>query len=369
MYVGKQAFTHYDFSNYEDFDRDYAFVTVYNGVSVAGSGGGWKQVSKAEYDAFQGDKEIKSVTLDEETWKKEAAQYGEAPVGPYFKDQVKGERLPVGHDYQPKAGETLFPLGKEVDSYTYEKATKLAKPYNNGQRCEGQCPIEVDGKLKLDTSEDPIAITEAEYKELAAKKAKGEYLGKLEAKDGSWYKTQYWVVQWYAIKDDYVVYKKITGYFIKEPFAVTIKDVGRLGDNVGGQGFAWNQPTGKYVRTFGYPYAKHPDGSKPYSGVTPKWCYGKTGAKATKVASLKIEEHVALKCAVTGGYNGAPWLLKYSNAKRMGYVNGVTSVLYDTDSNDRWDYMSTPYFDGETAAVYTAAANVWSGSIIPKADS
>ncbi|NUS02833.1 MAG: hypothetical protein HOV97_09715, partial [Nonomuraea sp.] len=136
-----------------------------------------------------------------------------------------------------------------------------------------------------------------------------------------------------------------------------------------GQGFAWNQPTGKYVRTFGYPYAKHPDGSKPYSGVTPKWCYGKTGAKATQVPSLKIEEHISLKCAVTGGYNGAPWLLKYSNAKRMGYVNGVTSVLYDTDGNDRWDYMSSPYFDGETNSVYAAAANSWSGTILPKADS
>ncbi|NUP04421.1 MAG: hypothetical protein HOW59_41480, partial [Nonomuraea sp.] len=27
IYVGKQAFTHYDFDTYEDYDRDYAFVT------------------------------------------------------------------------------------------------------------------------------------------------------------------------------------------------------------------------------------------------------------------------------------------------------------------------------------------------------
>ncbi|MFD2349085.1 hypothetical protein ACFSTC_06345 [Nonomuraea ferruginea] len=40
IYVGKQAFTHYDFDVYEDFDRDYAFVTVYNGVKL---GGGHRQ--------------------------------------------------------------------------------------------------------------------------------------------------------------------------------------------------------------------------------------------------------------------------------------------------------------------------------------
>ncbi|MEO3862131.1 hypothetical protein [Acrocarpospora sp. B8E8] len=32
IYVGKQAFTHYDYDVYEDGDRDYAFVNVYNGV-------------------------------------------------------------------------------------------------------------------------------------------------------------------------------------------------------------------------------------------------------------------------------------------------------------------------------------------------
>ncbi|HLU75136.1 MAG TPA: hypothetical protein VKZ82_23360, partial [Nonomuraea sp.] len=132
-----------------------------------------------------------------------------------------------------------------------------------------------------------------------------------------------------------------------------------------GQGFAWNQPTGKYVRTFGYPFAKHPDGSKPYTGKTPKWCYGKTGPAKTKAAKYKVEEHTSLKCAVTGGYNGGPWLFKYSNAKRLGYVNGVTSLLHDTDGNDRWDHISSPYFDGETAQVYNAAKNVWSGQITP----
>ncbi|MFI7689280.1 trypsin-like serine peptidase [Nonomuraea sp. NPDC049655] len=206
IYVGKQAFTHYDFDNYEDYDRDYAFVTVYNGIQFDGV----KQVDRKDFERFSGPK-----------------------------------RAWGGHYY--------------------------------------------------------ILLS---------------------------------------------------------------KDAGRLGDAVGGQGFAWNQPTGKFVRTFGYPAAPHPDGNKPYSGVTPKHCYGKTTAKTVGASWLKIEEHVGLKCAVTPGYDGGPWLLNYSNAKRLGYVNGVTSTFADQDGNDRIDYITSPYFDGETAAVYKAATNFPSGKIV-----
>ncbi|MFI7641971.1 trypsin-like serine peptidase [Nonomuraea sp. NPDC049400] len=206
IYVGKQAFTHYDFDTYEDYDRDYAFVTVYNGVQLEG-------IKAVDRKAFQ-------------SW-----------TGP--------------------------------------------------KRAWG-----------------------------------GRY------------------------------------------YILVSKDVGRLGDVVGGQGVAWNQPTGKAVRTFGYPSAPHPDGNKVYSGVTPKHCYGKTSAKAVGAPWLKIEEHIGLKCAVTPGYDGGPWLSNYSNAKRLGYVNGVTSTFADQDGNDRIDYITSPYFDGETAAVYNSAKNVWSGKIV-----
>ncbi|GLX01801.1 hypothetical protein [Microtetraspora sp. NBRC 16547] len=39
VYVGKQAFTHHDFATYRDLDRDYAFVTVYNGLAPQPSRG------------------------------------------------------------------------------------------------------------------------------------------------------------------------------------------------------------------------------------------------------------------------------------------------------------------------------------------
>ena len=67
---------------------------------------------------------------------------------------------------------------------------------------------------------------------------------------------------------------------------------------------------------------------------------------------------------MTSGSDGAPWLVKYSSAKRLGYVNGVTSLFGDTDSNGRIDVNTSAYFDGETAAVYNKAAAVWSGSIV-----
>ncbi|MFC4588153.1 trypsin-like serine peptidase [Sphaerisporangium corydalis] len=142
----------------------------------------------------------------------------------------------------------------------------------------------------------------------------------------------------------------------------TWKDAGRLGDNVGGQGFAWNQKIGEPVYAFGYPAGPHPDGDKPFTGVTPKWCYGKTKPAGVS-AAYKAEAQIALKCSMTAGSAGGPWIAKYSSTKRLGYVNGVTSLIGDSDGNGRYDFSTSAYFDSETYAVYKSAANLWSGSI------
>ncbi|MFG1944942.1 trypsin-like serine peptidase [Nonomuraea sp. NPDC048826] len=326
IYVGKQAFTHYDFDVYEDFDRDYAFVTVYNGIG--GSLNKPKQVTKAEFDAYKGDKDVKQTQVSFEEYKKGKL---DPKTTEYYSVDPGSRAQKVGPDYPGAVVEK-----KEVSKSEWWRA-----------------PVGKANGAKYGEPET-VQVTKSEY---LAYRGPGE---KNKDRAGNYTITRYYVQQWYKPGTEFKFLR--TDFYI---IVHEVRDVGRLGDVVGGQGFAWNQPTGKYVRTFGYPYAKHPDGSKPYSGNTPKWCYGKTGAKTTQVPSLKIEEHVSLKCAVTGGYNGAPWLFKYSNAKRLGYVNGVTSVLYDTDGNDRWDYMSSPYFDGETAAVYNAAKNVWSGQITP----
>ncbi|WP_245967090.1 trypsin-like serine peptidase [Sphaerisporangium album] len=140
------------------------------------------------------------------------------------------------------------------------------------------------------------------------------------------------------------------------------EDAGRLGDNVGGQGFAWNQKIGQPVYAFGYPAGVHPDGDQPYSGHTPKYCYGKTTA-AGVASAFKAEAQIAIKCSFTAGASGGPWIAQYSSTKRLGYINGVTSLVGDSDGNDRYDFATSPYFDSETYAVYTLASNLGSGPI------
>ncbi|MEV0970210.1 trypsin-like serine peptidase [Microtetraspora glauca] len=136
-----------------------------------------------------------------------------------------------------------------------------------------------------------------------------------------------------------------------------------LGSTVGAQGFAWNQKTGTAHFAFGYPASAHPDGNKPYTGVTAKWAYGKTSGKTPVSSALKIDEQITLKAAFTWGADGGPWLIKYSNTKRTGYIDGVTSLVVDSDDNDRYDTLSSAYFDGETKSVYSEAAASWSGNV------
>ncbi|MFI6395578.1 trypsin-like serine peptidase [Nonomuraea sp. NPDC050547] len=331
IYVGKQAFTHYDFSTYEDYDRDYAFVTVYNGVQLGN--GTAKKVSKAEFDKYQGVKDAKDVEITR-------AEFRKCKLDPTSIEACwvkKGsDAEPTGPDYP---GAEVAKVEVSADKY---KDAKIGK--GNGFKF---------GEPVTEIVTDPAAKAYVENQ----KKDPVKYPAtvKQDAR-GNWTITHYYVQQWYKPGQATKFYK--TEFYIIEGF---VKDAGRLGDNVGGQGFAWNQPTGKYVRVFGYPAAPHPDGNKNYTGITPKWCYGKTSSKLAASAAKKIEEHVALKCAMTEGADGGPWLLKYSNAKRIGYVNGVTSTFADQNGNDRVDTITSPYFDGETAAVYKAAAKVWSG--------
>ncbi|PZG15099.1 trypsin-like serine peptidase [Nonomuraea aridisoli] len=362
IYAGKQAFTHYDFDVFEDFDRDYAFVTVYNGLNLSVTGRSVKQVNKAEYDAWKGPKKLKVEEISKDAYDAGVSQYG--PEGPYAYDVVKGGVTNVGHDYVAKEGETKLLLGKEVTEFDYNKAPAATDTLVNGEKCPSWCQIDPTDATVKGESGKTVAISEAEYKELVAAKAAGKFLGKVEAKDGSFYKTQYWVKQWVKVDADQMKYYKVIGYFIITPPSVGLKDAGRLGDNVGGQGVAWNQGPGKTVRTFGYPYGPHLDGNRPYTGVTPKWCYGKSASKVLTIASKKVEEQQSLKCAVTAGYDGGPWLSNYSNAKRLGYVSGVTSLIADTDKNDRYDTITSAIFDGETAAIYKAASAAWSGKLV-----
>ncbi|HEX8005988.1 MAG TPA: hypothetical protein VF482_06110, partial [Trebonia sp.] len=107
----------------------------------------------------------------------------------------------------------------------------------------------------------------------------------------------------------------------------------------------------------------HPDGNYAYSGKTLKWSYGKTFAASA--SSIKAEELVGVKSSFTGeGALGSSWLLNYKSARRIGYLNGVTIGVSDTDKNNRYDTSVSPYFDGELYGVYSVAKNLWSGRIV-----
>ncbi|MFC7647981.1 trypsin-like serine peptidase [Streptosporangium lutulentum] len=369
IYVGKTAYTHYDFSVYNDRDRDYAFVTVYNGIQVGG--GTTKEVKKSEFDAAKTGKFVKKTPITAEQYAKGVAQYGEA--GPYKSKDVdpKVETVAMPKDARDKGelDKYLLPNGHDgvkLSSVEVSEATYNAAP--DGDAVGGK-DWSVDNNSKYESKSQPVAISKDEYDALTAQKADGKFpLGlKLtttqddKKNDVAWFKQQFFVKKW--IKSTVQTTYWVETYYLASDF---IKDAGRLGDNVGGQGFTWNQKPGQTVYVFGYPAGAHPDGNKAFTGVTPKWCYGKTAATKYVSAADKVEEHVGLKCSMTTGSDGAPWLVKYSSAKRLGYVNGATSLFGDANKDGRIDTNTSAYFDGETAAVYNQAAAVWSGSIVTK---
>ncbi|WP_235995508.1 trypsin-like serine peptidase [Nonomuraea montanisoli] len=143
-----------------------------------------------------------------------------------------------------------------------------------------------------------------------------------------------------------------------------LANFGRLVDNVGGQGLAWNQPVDSTVDLFGYPAGPHPDGRRPYTGESLESSGGRT--TTATAPSLKAENLLAVDSPFTGeGSLGSSWLLRYDKASGRGYLNGLTISVADTDANQRYDTSLSPYFDGEAQAVYAAAGTHWSGAVLP----
>ena len=333
IYVGKQAWTHYDFTVYEDYDKDYAFVNVYNGFSI----GDREEVSKEEFDKWTGDKWTESKEISEKQYREILDKYG--------------PKAPVWHEVQRNSEASGPAAGNWLGRVEVTEAQYNAAPEPRGQQWQ-----KVANGTRAGTKD--TALTQAEYEKLLDEKAAGKVLGKVwKDRRGNYWLTQYFLNQWYKKSKD-------VKYYLDFFYVGKVKDVGTLSKNVGAQGFAWNQKRGTNVFAFGYPAAEHPDGNKPYTGVTQKWSYGKTYTAIN--SKLKAEESIGLKSAMTAGADGGPLIWQYSSAKRVGYINGVISWFGDADGNGRIDFIASPYFDGETKQVYDAAANAWSGSIVGK---
>ncbi|MFI9592064.1 trypsin-like serine peptidase [Nonomuraea sp. NPDC052265] len=364
IYAGAYAFTAYDLDVYDDYDGDFAFVAVHNGILDATAKP--TEVTKAKFEAYDGPK----WTVEEKT-QVTKAQY-EAYLAKPQNDKTRAFMV-------PGTEATLANPGGDGALYTPKEVSESA--YGTGAATDPFKIPTAEAKNNTPAGVTIEYVTKAQYDAyLAAKKAGKEgYLGrpisgdqvanaadgkaygpKYDDANGPWAVVHFFIKQWIVPGKDAKYYLVETHYFTKD----RLKDAGRLGDVVGGQGFAWNQPRGQKVTVFGYPGDPHPDGDKPYTGVTPKWCSGKTGTKTYQVNTFRVEEHQVLKCSMTGGSDGGPWLMKYDNGKRTGYVNGVTSMFHDQDGNDRIDFISSAYFDGEVADVYNKANYAETKSIV-----
>ena len=347
IYVGKTAYTHYDFSVYEDYDRNYAFVTVYNGVQVdvTKEKGGWKPVTKekvfetysqARRAAKRGAKIEKVIDY---TTKVRRGTPGSTTVENASVAQIAVDPATIN-----TARTTLEDWAKTNGTKLYTDETWGSVVRELSKR-EVRWLLAKNGWKWQDRWNHPSDAT----------KQTAFYF----KKDNKFYKATFWAY----FDVDYKVTVKEWEYQ-KGKVSVALKDVGRLGDNVGGQGLAYNQKLGAQpVFVFGYPSGSHPDGNFAFTGQTLKWSYGKPFA--AQAPAQKAENLQGIKSAFTGeGALGSAWLLKYSNATRLGYLNGVTIGVADTDGNGRYDTSVSPYFDGETLQVYQAAEKNWSGKIV-----
>ncbi|MFJ2028633.1 trypsin-like serine peptidase [Streptosporangium sp. NPDC087985] len=142
-----------------------------------------------------------------------------------------------------------------------------------------------------------------------------------------------------------------------------LTDLGRLGDNVGGQGLAFNLTAGTSVDVFGYPAGPHPDGKQPYTGETIESSSGPTFGM--RITNLPADQIIGVDSRFTGeGSLGSSWLSSYDKRAHLGYLNGITTSVSDTDGNLRYDTSVSPYFDGQLRAVYGTASGIWTGSIV-----
>ncbi|MGW4424337.1 trypsin-like serine peptidase [Streptosporangium sp. NPDC004631] len=124
--------------------------------------------------------------------------------------------------------------------------------------------------------------------------------------------------------------------------AVGRRDGRHLGDVAGAQDIAFGTPRGRQTHGFGFP------ADTPYDGEHLVYCagpvrddpHGQTGDQG-------------LRCDMTAGASGGPWLSGFNPATGRGTVTSVSSFKYSDDRGT----MYGPYF-GETARqLYTVAQN------------
>ncbi len=114
----------------------------------------------------------------------------------------------------------------------------------------------------------------------------------------------------------------------------------RLTDVVGAQGIAFNQARLQRTYSFGYP------AESPFDGTKLIYCSG------TALVDPVISKDNVLRCDMTGGSSGGPWLVNFDPESGTGVQNSVNSFGYGFLPG----YLLGPYFGSDAQALYQRAA-------------
>ncbi|WP_336215776.1 trypsin-like serine peptidase [Nonomuraea sp. LPB2021202275-12-8] len=134
------------------------------------------------------------------------------------------------------------------------------------------------------------------------------------------------------------------------------KDVGKLQDNVGGQGLELSRkhPVSR-IDAFGYAAGPQPDGTRPFTGEALVSCVGSTRKAVAPGLDLDFGVQLA-PCNFSKGASGGPWLFNWQAAQKLGSLIGVNSLTWNRDAKGEFDAVSSPYFSVVTGEVYRHAA-------------
>jgi V8-like Glu-specific endopeptidase len=123
---------------------------------------------------------------------------------------------------------------------------------------------------------------------------------------------------------------------------VALDSVGgrHVADVVGAQKVAFDQPRGGVVYGFGYPTGGR------YDGERLAYCSGRTHPDAHR-----LTEDQGLRCDMSEGASGGPWLARFSPTTGVGVVTSVNSFKYSDDPAT----MYGPYFGAAVRRLYEEA--------------
>jgi V8-like Glu-specific endopeptidase len=116
-----------------------------------------------------------------------------------------------------------------------------------------------------------------------------------------------------------------------------------LTDAVGGQPIGFGMPRGGMLHAFGYPAAP------PWTGERLVHC----AAVVVQDTSPEASQDQGMKCAMTPGSSGGPWLAGFSSRTGRGTLVSVTSFSY----SDRPGVLWGPYLGSTAQGLYASVAS------------